>query len=253
MTMEPVAGKVAFVSGASRGIGAGLAERYAELGMKLVLCSRSEPVLPDGPDVLARPVDVRDEEGIEKLVREAEARFGSIDLWVNNAGVLEPVKPVRETSTEAFREHLDVNLIGVFIGTRAYIAHRRRISEGGTAGGILINVSSGASWNAYEGWGAYCAGKAGAERLSEVVAAEEAASGLRVYSVAPGVADTPMQDHVREADVSDFPEVERFREMKRGGALNSVRYVADELLAIAFDLDRRPETVAYRLENENEN
>ena len=250
MTMESVAGKVAFISGASRGIGAGLAERYAELGIKLILCSRSAPILPEGDDVMSRATDVRDEAAIESLVREAEDRFGAIDLWVNNAGVLEPVKPIRDVSTEAFREHLEVNLVGVFIGVRAYIAHRRRFTTTAGQDGILINVSSGAAWNAYQGWGAYCAGKAAVERLTEVVAEEERDTGLRVYSIAPGVVDTPMQDLVRASTVEDFPEVERFREMKRDDGLNSVGFVADEFLAIAFDPDRRPDEVALRLENE---
>jgi NAD(P)-dependent dehydrogenase (short-subunit alcohol dehydrogenase family) len=250
MTMESVAGKVAFISGASRGIGAGLAERYAGLGMKLVLCSRSAPILPESEDVISRAADVRVEAAIERLVRDAEDRFGAIDLWVNNAGVLEPVKPIRDVSTEAFREHLEINLMGVFIGVRAFIAHRRRVAEAAGRDGILINVSSGAAWNAYQGWGAYCAGKAAVERLTEVVAEEERDTGLRVYSIAPGVVDTPMQDLVRASNVEDFPEVERFREMKREGGLNSVGFVADEFLAIAFDPDRRPDEVALRLESE---
>jgi benzil reductase ((S)-benzoin forming) len=250
MTKKTVSGKVAFISGASRGIGAGLAERFLELGMKLVLCSRSAPVLGESDDVIARSVDVRDEEGIEGLVRAAEERFGAIDLWVNNAGVLDPVKPIRDVSTEAFREHLDINVVGVFIGMRAYIAHRKRVADSVDGEGVLLNVSSGAAWSAYEGWGAYCAGKAALERLSEVVAEEESGTGLRVHSIAPGVVDTPMQDLVRSSKVEDFPTVERFREMKREGALSSVEFVADEFLAIAFDPARRPDSVAFRLENE---
>jgi benzil reductase ((S)-benzoin forming) len=243
-------GKVAFVSGASQGIGAGLAERYAALGMKLVLCSRSAPVLAESETVIARSIDVRDEQGIEVLVREAEQRFGAIDLWVNNAGVLEPVMPLREVSVDAFREHIDINLTGVFIGMRAFILHRRRIASQFGPGGVLINVSSGAAWNAYHGWGCYCAGKAAVERLTEVAAEEEADSGLRVYAIAPGVVDTPMQDRVRTADVEAFPSVDRFRDMKKNDELNSVGFVAEEFLAIAFDPSRRPDSIAVRLESE---
>ena len=105
-----VAGRVAFVSGASRGIGAGIAEHFAARGLRLVLCARSDAALPDSDDVLGRRVDVRDEAGMDALVAEAEARFGAIDLWVNNAGVLDPIDPLRDVSLDAFREHLDVNL-----------------------------------------------------------------------------------------------------------------------------------------------
>ena len=88
-----LSGRVAFISGASRGIGAGLAERFLECGMRLVLCARGDSVIPSGEDVLARQLDVRDEAGLGELVSEAETRFGGIDLWVNNAGVLDPIEP----------------------------------------------------------------------------------------------------------------------------------------------------------------
>jgi NAD(P)-dependent dehydrogenase (short-subunit alcohol dehydrogenase family) len=246
MANTGVEGKVALVTGASRGIGAGLARCYVDKGMKLVLCARSNPILPESQDVISRSLDVRDEAGLDALVTEVEDRFGAIDLWVNNAGVLDPVAPVRDVETEAFREHIEINLTGVFIGTRRYLRHLRKLGRGG----VLINVSSGAAWNAYAGWGAYCAGKAAVERFTEVVALEEAAAGLRAYSVAPGVVDTPMQDRVRAANREEFPEVERFREMKREDSLNSTRYVAEEFLAIAFDPARAPESVAVRLDNE---
>jgi NAD(P)-dependent dehydrogenase (short-subunit alcohol dehydrogenase family) len=247
---ERVAGKVAFISGASRGIGAGIAERYASLGVKLVLCARSKPVLAETRDVLSREVDVRDEAGVEKIVIEAEERFGAIDLWINNAGVLEPIQPIGDVSVEAFREHLDINLTGVFIGTRAFVRHRRRVAKTVASDGVLINMSSGAAWNAYQGWGAYCASKAAVERLSEVVAAEEAEAGIRVHSIAPGVVDTEMQTLIRASRIEDFPDLERFRDMKRNDAFNSVGYVADQFLSIAFDPASRPDSVAVRLENE---
>ncbi len=235
--------KVAFVSGASRGIGAALAARFAARGMRLVLCSRGAPALAESERVLARQLDVRNAAAMAALVPEIEARFGGVDLWVNNAGVLEPIKPVRDVPVEAFREHLDTNLVGVFIGTQCYVRHLRRLGRGG----VLVNMSSGAAWKPYAGWGAYCAGKAGVERLTEVVAMEEAATGLRAYSIAPGVVDTAMQAQIRASRDSDFPERGRFLRRKETGDFNDPRFVADELLAIAFDPDRRPAGVAVRI------
>jgi NAD(P)-dependent dehydrogenase (short-subunit alcohol dehydrogenase family) len=165
---------------------------------------------------------------------------------VNNAGVLEPIAPVRDTKVEDFRSHIDTNLTGVFLGTRTFVRHLR--ARGGE--GVLINVSSGAAWMAYEGWGAYCAGKAGVERLTEVVAAEEAASGLRAYSIAPGVVDTTMQEQIRASDPDRFPELDRFLEMKANDSFNTGAFVARHFLAIAFDPDARPDEVAVRLPNE---
>ena len=246
MTMGSLDDKVAFISGASRGIGAGLAERFAEVGFRLVLCSRTPPALAASERVIVESLDVRDEKALDALVVRAEERFGAIDLWINNAGVLDPIQPIRDVSLEDFREHIDINLAGVFVGSRAYVHHLRRLDRGG----VLINVSSGAAWKPYSGWGAYCAGKAGVERLTEVVEMEESEIGLRAYSIAPGVVDTAMQSSTRESSVENFPEVERFQEMKRSGGLNSTRFVADEFLAIAFDPDRRPESVAVRIEDE---
>jgi NAD(P)-dependent dehydrogenase (short-subunit alcohol dehydrogenase family) len=246
MAMPSLVDRVAFVSGASRGIGAGLAEHFAEKGLRLVLCSRTQPSLRASESVLSRAADVRDESAVASLVEEAEERFGGIDLWINNAGVLDPIGPVREVSVAAFREHLDVNLTGVFIGSKCYANHVRRRG----AGGVLINVSSGAAWKPYFGWGAYCAGKAGVERLTEVIASEEADAGLRAYSLAPGVVDTAMQTLIRSTPEARFPSVGRFHERKRTDDFNSVRYVADEFLSIAFDPDRRPSSVAVRLEDE---
>lgn len=240
------AGRVAFVSGASRGIGAGIARRFAERGLRLVLCSRSAPVLPDGADVLARSIDVRDEAGLDTLVAEAEARFGHIDLWINNAGVLDPIAKLRDVELEAFREHIDVNVTGVFLGTRCYVRHLRRVARPG----VLINVSSGAATKAYQGWSAYCAGKAAVERLTEVVALEERETGLRAHAVAPGVVDTAMQARIRETPEERFPDAPRFHERKRTDAFNSPTYVADELLALAFDPTRRTDAVALRLADE---
>ena len=241
-----LSGRVAFISGASRGIGAGLAERFLECGMRLVLCARGESAIPAGDNVLARRLDVRDEAAVCDLVSEAETRFGGIDLWVNNAGVLDPIEPLRDVSVEAFREHVDINLIGVFIGSKCYVNHLRRTKRSG----VLINISSGAAWNAYQGWGAYCSGKAGVERLTEVLALEEKAAGLRAYSVAPGVVDTEMQEKVRATPEARFPDRPRFLDLKRDDAFNTPRYVADQLLEIAFDPERAETQVALRLENE---
>jgi len=246
---EGAEGKVAFISGASRGVGAGLAERFSELGLRLVLCSRTPPVLASGEAVIAASLDVRDEKALDALIGEAEERFGAIDLWINNAGVLDPIQPIRDVSLEDFREHIDINLTGVFVGSRTYVRHLRRCRKGG----VLINVSSGAAWNPYAGWGAYCAGKAGVERLTEVIAVEEAEIGLRAHSIAPGVIDTSMQSLIRASSAENFPDVERFQELKRSGNFNSARFVADEFLAIAFDPDRRPESVAVRLTSRGPN
>ncbi len=247
MSLPDLEGRTAVITGASRGIGAALAREFSTHGMKLGLCARAEPALPETETVVAVRLDVTSEQAVEAFTTRVERRFGGVDLWINNAGVLDPVGPIRDLSTIEFRAHIDVNLTGVFIGTRAYARHRR--THGG--GGVLINISSGAAWHGYAGWGAYCAGKAGVERLTDCIALEEAESGLRAHAVAPGIVDTDMQEMIRACSADRFPDVERFRQMKREASFNSGTYVARQLLAIAFDPARRTDEVAIRLEDEN--
>ena len=235
--------RTAVVTGASRGLGAGLAEHFAKAGLRLGLCARSRPVLPEGDRVVSESVDVTDEKALDRFAERVEERFGRIDLWVNNAGVLDPIAPLRDVETEAFRHHLDVNVTGVFLGTRRYVRHLRR---NGTDG-VLVNISSGAGTSPYEGWSAYCAAKAAVDRMTEVVQLEEARSGLRAHAVAPGVIDTAMQERIRAQSEETFPAVERFRRMKEEGGFNTPEFVARELLAIAFDPERRPDSVVVRL------
>jgi NAD(P)-dependent dehydrogenase (short-subunit alcohol dehydrogenase family) len=251
--MPDLSGRVAVITGASRGLGAGLAEEFAARGIRLALCARNAAALEPGDDVMVERVDVRDEKAIDGFARAVVDRFGAIDLWINNAGVLEPIKPLRDVGVEEFRDHIDINLVGVFLGSRAYVRHvRARAARGDAADGVLINISSGAAWKGYAGWSAYCAGKGGVDRLSESLQLEEEGTGLRVYAVAPGVIDTDMQTLIRASTPEDFPEVDRFVQRKRDGDFNTVAFVARHLLEIAFDEAARPEEVCFRVPDENE-
>ncbi|WP_428268538.1 SDR family oxidoreductase [Haliangium sp.] len=242
-----VRGRVAVITGASRGLGAGLAEAFAAQGVTLALCARSPCRLPAAAEGLTAEVDVTDPAAVERFAALAEQRLGGIDLWVNNAGVLAPIAPLRDIASEAFLDHLRVNVMGVVHGSQAYLAHVRR--RGGE--GVLVNVSSGAAWQAYAGWAPYCAAKAAVERLSEVIQLEEEGH-LRVYAVAPGVVDTDMQTQIRACTADQFPLVERFRELKAEERFNSPAFVAEHILRFAFDPEARPDQVAVQVPNEHQ-
>jgi len=256
MALPDLHGRTAVITGASRGIGAGLAAEFAARGMNLALCARGDCPIPAGAEdrTLTAKVDVQDEAAVEAFAAAAVERFGAVDLWINNAGVLEPIAPLREVSLEDFRTHLDINLIGVFLGTRAFVrAHRARAAAAGAAqDACLINISSGAAWGGYAGWSAYCAGKAGLDRLTESVQLEEADTGLRAYAVAPGVVDTAMQELIRSSSAEQFPMVDKFHEMKAAEAFNTTPFVAEHLLGYAFDPDARPAEVCVRVPAESE-
>ena len=240
-----LANKVAVITGASRGIGAGMAAYFAQQGLRLGLCARSEPADPSA-DCLCAAVDVTDTAAVKAFAKQVEKKFGPIDLWINNAGVLDPINTLHDSDLTLFSQLIDINIMGVVNGCQYYVRHRRE--QGG--GGILINVSSGAGQNAYAGWGAYCASKAAVDRFSEVLQLEEAQHGMRVYSVAPGVVDTAMQAKIRSVSAEEFPKVDQFHELKKNDQFNTPDFVASELLAYAFDSDRQPDAVLVRVPNQ---
>ncbi len=221
---------VAVVTGASRGLGAGLAATFAAEGIRLGLCARTRPDPPVGAEAWAASVDVADAESVDRFARDVVERFGGVDVWVNNAGVLEPIGPLATTDPAALARNVDVNLLGVAHGSASFSRHVR--SRPG--GGVLVNISSGAATTPYEGWAAYCASKAAVEMLTEVVAREERVHGLKAYALAPGVVDTDMQALVRSTPVEDFPAGDRFRRLHREEGLNSPgwvgRFILDRLL-----------------------
>ena len=111
-------GLVAVVTGASRGIGAGLATHFASRGFRLGLCARSVPKVPVGADVVAEAVDVTDPVAIDSFAAAVVARFGRIDLWVNNAGLLEPIGPLADADPTDLQRHVAVNVLGAALSWR---------------------------------------------------------------------------------------------------------------------------------------
>lgn len=237
---DRLAGRVAVITGASRGLGAGLAERFVEHGLAVGLCARSVPALPDEATGVVASVDVTHATAVDDFAARVVAELGPIDLWVNNAGVLEPIGPARGVDPDEAARALAVNVGGVLHGTAAFCRHRREVGPGG----VLVNVSSGAARSVYEGWSVYGATKAAVDHLTEIVAAEE--PEVTCHAVAPGVVDTEMQATIRDQHPRAFPAVDRFHEIHRSGAWNSSRWVADHLLAILAGT-LRPDDVVYRV------
>jgi NAD(P)-dependent dehydrogenase (short-subunit alcohol dehydrogenase family) len=233
---------VAVITGASRGIGAGLATHFADRGLRLGLCGRKRPESPPGADAVRVALDVADAAAVDRLVDEVVARFGRIDLWVNNAGVLDPIGPLADADPTALDRHVATNILGVMHGTAAFARHVRSRPGGGS----LVNVSSGAASAPYRGWAAYCASKAAVDMLTDVVGLEEVDSGLLAFAVAPGVVDTDMQALIRATPERQFPDVDRFRRLGGEGAFVTPGWVGACILARCLDPETRWEPQSGR-------
>jgi benzil reductase ((S)-benzoin forming) len=241
------AGSVVVITGASRGLGAGMAARMATLGVRLALCSRSEPPEPDvggseHGEVHRARVDVTDASAVDRFAAAVVERFGRIDCWINNAGLLEPISPLAQADPGAVAALVSVNLLGVLHGSATFARHVRERS----GPGVLLNMSSGAAHHPYVGWAPYCASKAAVDMASEVLAREEVGSGLRVHACSPGLVDTDMQAAIRATPPERFPAVERFLDAADRGDFNRAEWVADALLALAF-ADPPPLEVVVRI------
>jgi benzil reductase ((S)-benzoin forming) len=241
---------VAVITGASQGLGAGLARSFSAAGLTLGLCARRRPDDPrggaSGDRALRAAVDVTDHARLSDFADSVVERFGRIDLWVNNAGVLAPIGPLAEADPDEVARNIAVNVVGLANGS-ALFAHHVRTRPGG---GVLINISSGAATTPYIGWGPYGASKSAVDQLTRVIALEEAAHGLSAYAVSPGIVDTAMQAMIRDTDAASFPEVERFRQFARDGSFNSTAWVGRQLLEIAFG-PARPDRVVLRIPDES--
>jgi benzil reductase ((S)-benzoin forming) len=234
-------GRVAVITGASRGLGAGMAARFASAGLHLGLCARHRPELASEAGVTAS-VDVTDAGALHAFADAVLERFGRIDLWVNNAGVLAPIAPLADAPEAEIEQHVAVNVTAVLLASRLFARQVRDRQRDG----VLVNISSGAALRPYEGWAPYCAAKAAVDMLTEVLDVEGRRWGLRAFAVAPGVVDTDMQLAIRAAEEDQFPEVGRFRSLHAEGAFNSPAWVADHLLDLAFGAGV-PDQVRFRV------
>lgn len=201
-------GKVVVITGASRGIGAAAAREFVKAGAKLALLARSDQAIAAlaaefGPETLAIPCDVGDFSQVNAALAQVVARFGRLDVLVNNAGVVEPIARLAETDADEFARAVQINLNGVFHGMRAALPQMRA-----QRAGTIINVSSGAAVNPLEGWGAYCSSKAAALMLTRIGHLEEAANGIRVLGLSPGTVATEMQVKIRASGVNPVSQLD---------------------------------------------
>jgi len=203
-------GKVALITGASRGLGRSLAMALAREGAALALCARGHEALHQvaaevaalGVPVLAVPADVRSTRDLDRLVALTLDRYQRVDILVNNASELgpTPLPYLADYPPAAFDDVVQVNLVAPFRLTQALIGSMLLRDRG-----VIINVTSDAAVTGYPGWGAYAVSKAALEGLTRTWAAELGPTGVRIYSVDPGDMDTEMhRAAIPDADPSEL-------------------------------------------------
>ncbi|WP_375174239.1 SDR family oxidoreductase [Pseudooceanicola sp.] len=205
--MTDLSGKVAMITGASRGIGAATARVFAAAGARVVLLARDGDSIAElageiGEAAVAVPCDISRYWEVAAAVDVAVRTFGQLDVLIGNAGILKPITPLAEADPEEWGQVIDVNIKGVFNGMRAALPVMA--SQGG---GTIITVSSGAAHSPLEGWSAYCTSKAGAAMLTRAAHLENGDKGVRIMGLSPGTVATQMQRDIKASGVNPVSEL----------------------------------------------
>ncbi len=247
--------RLTIVTGASRGLGAALADALLEPGQRLICLARSP--LPEleqrakdqGCALDLLRVDLADPAAAASVLENHLSHIaggGIVEArLINNAGTAVPVGPADRFSMAEIAQSVHsvaVNLAAPIALSAAFL----RATGDWSADRKILNISSGAAHTAYPGWSVYCATKAGLDQFSRCVALEQRdlARGARIVSLAPGVIDTDMQTSIRAAAPGDFPAQPRFLALKASGQLVAPASAALRILAYMERSDFGARTVA---------
>lgn len=224
--------KVALITGGASGIGQACAATLAKRGARVVVADYNiqlgeavaEGLRQRGAEALFVHVDVSDPESVERMVAQAVAAYGRLDIAVNNAGIGGEANPTGAYSVAGWRRVIDVNLNGVFYCMRYEIP---AMLESG--GGAIVNVSSILGAVGTAGAPAYVAAKHGVVGLTKAAALEYAQQGIRVNSVGPAYIDTPLLAHM------DHETRERVTRLHPVGRMGTAQEVAELVAFLASD------------------
>jgi NAD(P)-dependent dehydrogenase (short-subunit alcohol dehydrogenase family) len=193
---KQLSGKVALVTGGSRGIGKAIATAYVSEGARVFICARNEDsvrravleIRDYGGVIDGMAGDVGNPDDVNRILQGAATKYGTVDVLVNNASLLGPRVPIVEYPLKEWEDVLRVNLTGIFLMTRSVLRlmlpHRH---------GSIINVSSGVGRVGRPRWGAYAVSKFGVEGFTQMLAEEVKDSGIRANAVNPGPTRTEMR------------------------------------------------------------
>ncbi|MEW9919942.1 SDR family oxidoreductase [Marimonas sp. MJW-29] len=201
-------GKTVMITGASRGIGAEAARVFAQAGAQVALLARSQEAIAElageiGQQAIAIPCNVARYAEVSAAVETTVGAFGSLDVLINNAGVIEPISHLAEADPADWSQVIDANLKGVFYGMRAAVPVMRH-----QGGGTVLTISSGAAHGPVEAWSHYCASKAGVHMLTRCLDKEEASNGIRAMGLSPGTVATQMQREIKASGINPVSQLD---------------------------------------------
>lgn len=250
--MNRLDGKVALVTGASRGLGEGVARAMADQGAAVMLVARdgaaaaavAREIVGSGGRAEALACDVADYGAVASAVAATRERLGGLDLLVNNAGIIEPIADLATSDPAAWANNIQINLVGAYNVVRAVLDGMLK-----AGGGTIVNVSSGAAHRPLEGWSAYCAGKAGLAMVTRAIALETAGRGIRIFGFSPGTIDTDMQVKIRASGMNQVSRIPRGDLSPVAHAVRGLLYLCDSASddLIGQDVSMRDEAFRPRI------
>ena len=225
---------IVIVTGASKGIGYELSKQLKEEGKKVIGIART--VLEDADTFVS--ADLSDTDHLDKLILsiiEENIEIATSFSLINNAGMVDPIGLIGSVQAEVITKAIAVNLTAPILISNAFISRLQNF--GGTK--RIVNISSGAGRNPYEGWGTYCTTKAGLDHFTRVVALEQtnAKYPVEIVAIAPGIIDTDMQETIRASEADEFPLLAQFIDYKKQGLLSSAEQTAQKLIAFMENED----------------
>ncbi|AVM25258.1 (S)-benzoin forming benzil reductase [Bacillus pumilus] len=228
--------RISIVTGGSKGFGLALVDRLLSRGDHVYTAARSASPISH-PKLTHTQVDLTDEKAAAKWLQDSltQQTLAAADeiLFVNNAGMVTPIKRVGQGGQDMLHQHYTLNLIIPVLLSHVFAKQAQSYSGKKT----IVHLSSGAAKNPYKGWSAYCSSKAGLDMFMRTLHEEQKdeAYPINTFSFSPGTIDTGMQGEIRKSSKQDFEQIDRFQQLYETGRLKSPGEVAGILLDLLAD------------------
>ena len=208
---EVLEGKTVMITGASRGIGEATGKLIASAGANVFLTSRdaaelervANEIIASGGNAWFKACDVTSHIQVKELIEFVYQKAASIDVLINNAGGIDPIAKLADSSAKAWSQNVDLNLKGAYFTTQAVLDQMLK-----QKGGTIINLSSGAAYGPMEGWSHYCCTKAALAMLTRCVHKEYGHQGIRCLGLSPGTVATHMQKVIKDSGINPVSQLD---------------------------------------------